>query len=121
MQGSAAFPLLELSFPTLSATSAQALTRDRVSFAPSNPWGLQEAVMPLMEISHPEGATEASVTYPPLEDLSYDVSSASKLLCWQACCICVLQLLQKFLAVIVLQRYAVVACTQEPHISVRYS
>ena len=79
MQGSAAFPLLELSFPTLDATSAQAVTSNRVSVAPSNPWGLQEVAMPLMEISHPEGATKASVTYSPVEDLSLDVSLASKL------------------------------------------
>lgn len=92
MHGSAAFPLLELTFPTLGATSAQAVTRDRVSVAPSNPWDLQEAAMPLMEISHPEGATEASVTYSPLEDLSPDVSLASKLLCDKraasVCCSC---------------------------------
>lgn len=40
----------------------------------SNPWGLQEAAMPLMEIGRSPGAAEADVTYTPVEELLANVS-----------------------------------------------
>lgn len=74
LQGSAATPCLELLLPSLGASSAQALNPRPGSAAMSNPWGLQETAMPLMEIGRSPGAAEAKVTYTPVEELLANVS-----------------------------------------------
>ena len=74
LQGSAVTPLLELLLPSPGTTAAPGPNPKQGSDAASNPWGLQEATLPLMEISHAHGAAEADVTYTPIEELLANVS-----------------------------------------------
>lgn len=77
MQGSAAVPVLAALSQTTAALSAWGFAIEGCPAA-SNPWGLQETALPLLDISHPEGAVVAEVTYTPIEELLADVSTKSQ-------------------------------------------